>query len=171
MKTLEQQLSNYALYHRDRRNINTHFFGIPLIVLAVIYLLYIPVGEWFGIQAMVAHIAIIAVTMYYLALSPLFGLLMFIALTLLEALVDASSAFIVQEIPGGLLTIGGSAFIVGWVLQFIGHYYEGKKPAFVDDLMGLVIGPLFVMVELLFKFGLFKDLENQIIAIAGEYRE
>lgn len=170
MKTLEQQLANYAKYHRDRRNINTHFFGIPLIVLAVVYLLYIPVGEWFGIEVMVAHIAILAVTMYYLALSPLLGLLMFIVLSAMDALVDVSSGFIAQQVPGGLLTIGGSIFVAGWVLQFIGHYYEGKKPAFVDDLIGLVIGPLFVLVEFLFKFGLFKELEKNIIASAGEYR-
>ena len=25
----------YARYHRDRRNIATHFFGIPLIVFAI----------------------------------------------------------------------------------------------------------------------------------------
>lgn len=30
MKTLEVQLSNYAAYHRDPRNIATHFIGIRL---------------------------------------------------------------------------------------------------------------------------------------------
>lgn len=61
-------------------------------------------------------------------------------------------------------------FFVGWVLQFIGHYFEGKKPAFVDDLIGLAIGPLFVLVELLFVLGLCKELENKIVNNAGEYK-
>ena len=39
MKTLKQQLTNYALYHRSKRNIYTHFIGIPLIVFAIICLL------------------------------------------------------------------------------------------------------------------------------------
>ncbi|TDQ39898.1 uncharacterized protein DUF962 [Thiopseudomonas denitrificans] len=42
MKTLEQQLAGYAAYHRDRRNILTHFVGIPMIVLAVAILLSRP---------------------------------------------------------------------------------------------------------------------------------
>ena len=35
MRTLTQQLAQYAEYHRDRRNIATHFIGIPLIVLSL----------------------------------------------------------------------------------------------------------------------------------------
>jgi uncharacterized membrane protein YGL010W len=61
-------------------------------------------------------------------------------------------------------------FVIGWIIQFIGHYYEGKKPAFVDDLIGLLVGPLFVVVELLFKLGLLKNLEARIIEHAGPYR-
>ena len=40
MKTLIDQLSQYADYHRDPRNILTHFFGVPLIMWAVVCLLY-----------------------------------------------------------------------------------------------------------------------------------
>src|SRR3546814_9523920 len=29
---------------------------------------------------------------------------------------------------------GLGMFVLGWVIQFVGHYYEGRKPAFVDDL-------------------------------------
>lgn len=39
MRTLSQHLIHYAHYHRDPRNIHTHFVGIPLIVLAVASLL------------------------------------------------------------------------------------------------------------------------------------
>ena len=35
MRKLVDQLSQYAAYHRDRRNIATHFVGIPLIVFAI----------------------------------------------------------------------------------------------------------------------------------------
>jgi uncharacterized membrane protein YGL010W len=33
-------------------------------------------------------------------------------------------------------------FVVMWVLQFIGHKIEGKKPSFFDDLRFLLIGPV-----------------------------
>jgi uncharacterized membrane protein YGL010W len=32
-------------------------------------------------------------------------------------------------------------FIVGWILQFIGHHYEGKRPAFYSNLIFFAIGP------------------------------
>lgn len=31
-------------------------------------------------------------------------------------------------------------FIIGWVLQFIGHYYEGKPPEFMKDYRFLFVG-------------------------------
>ena len=49
MKTLTDQLAQYAAYHRDRRNIATHFIGIPMIVLAVQVLLSRPVLADIGV--------------------------------------------------------------------------------------------------------------------------
>ncbi|MDW3081997.1 Mpo1-like protein, partial [Vibrio sp. 1403] len=31
-----------------------------------------------------------------------------------------------------------------WILQFIGHKIEGKKPSFFEDLQFLLIGPIWV---------------------------
>jgi uncharacterized membrane protein YGL010W len=31
-------------------------------------------------------------------------------------------------------------FVVGWVLQFIGHYFEGKPPEFMKDWRFLFVG-------------------------------
>ena len=31
-------------------------------------------------------------------------------------------------------------FIVGWILQFIGHYFEGKPPEFMRDYRFLFVG-------------------------------
>ena len=65
---------------------------------------------------------------------------------------------------------GIGMFVVGWVIQFVGHYYEGKKPAFVDDISGLIVGPLFVVAELAFLLGLRQDLKQQIEARSGPVR-
>ncbi len=38
-------------------------------------------------------------------------------------------------------------FFIGWVLPFIGRYFEGRKTIFVDDLAGLQVGFIFVVCE------------------------
>jgi uncharacterized membrane protein YGL010W len=58
-------------------------------------------------------------------------------------------------------------FVGGWILQFVGHHFEGKKPAFVDDIMGLAIGPLFVVAELGFELGLRGELQAKIEETSG----
>ncbi|MBS7528887.1 DUF962 domain-containing protein [Hazenella sp. IB182353] len=41
-------------------------------------------------------------------------------------------------------------FIVGWIFQFVGHLFEGKKPTFFSNPVFLIVGPLF-FVKKLFK--------------------
>jgi len=65
------------------------------------------------------------------------------------------------------LSSGVGLFVVGWVIQFVGHYYEGKKPAFVDDVSGLIVGPLFVVAEVAFLLGLRQGLKQQIEERSG----
>ena len=35
MRNEQQLLTQYVVYHRDRRNITTHFIGVPMIVFAI----------------------------------------------------------------------------------------------------------------------------------------
>ncbi len=41
---------------------------------------------------------------------------------------------------GGFWLIPFSLFVIGWVLQFIGHYFEGKPPEFFKDYRFLFVG-------------------------------
>jgi uncharacterized membrane protein YGL010W len=68
---------------------------------------------------------------------------------------------------GGALIAAGLLFAIGWAIQFLGHHYEGVKPAFVDDIMGLAIGPLFVMTELFFMLGKKRALQQYVEARVG----
>jgi uncharacterized membrane protein YGL010W len=68
------------------------------------------------------------------------------------------------------LAWGVGLFVVGWVIQFVGHAFEGRKPAFVDDLVGLLIGPLFLVAETAFALGLSPALRQQVIERAGPMR-
>ncbi|MDH4581524.1 DUF962 domain-containing protein [Pseudomonas sp. BN415] len=163
MKTLIDQLGQYAEYHRDRRNIATHFVGIPLIVVAVAVLLSRPGTEAFGLWLSPAAGVSLVSALYYFRLDLRYGLVM-AALLVLSLWIGAALA--VQG-TAAWLGAGLGMFVVGWVIQFIGHYYEGRKPAFVDDLAGLIIGPLFVVAELGFLLGLRKEVEHAVEERAG----
>jgi uncharacterized membrane protein YGL010W len=39
-----------------------------------------------------------------------------------------------------LWIVAFSLFIIGWILQFIGHYFEGKPPEFFKDWRFLFVG-------------------------------
>ena len=166
MKSLTEQLSQYAAYHRDRRNIATHFVGIPLIVLAIATLLARPHFLLGGVPVSPATLATLAVVAYYLRLDRGLGLAMAgangAALGLAMAVVARGDDLWWQ--------LGLSCFGVGWVFQLVGHVFEGRKPAFVDDLMGLIIGPLFVVAELGFLLGWRGELRLGIEAQAGATR-
>jgi uncharacterized membrane protein YGL010W len=60
------------------------------------------------------------------------------------------------------LALGVGLFVVGWVLQFVGHHYEGRKPAFVDDLVGLLVGPLFITAKVAFALGLRTEVKHDM---------
>lgn len=166
MKTFSEQLSKYALYHRDARNILTHLVGIPLIVLAVLTLLSRPAVDMGGLMLTPALIVLILSCIYYIRLNVAYGLVMTM---LLLAGLQLSMLFASLS-TAAWLGLGIGLFVVGWIIQFIGHAYEGKKPAFVDDIIGLVIGPLFIVVEVAFMLGLSKDLKQQIELQAGAIR-
>uniref|UniRef100_UPI00289A1D1F Mpo1 family 2-hydroxy fatty acid dioxygenase n=2 Tax=Stutzerimonas stutzeri subgroup TaxID=578833 RepID=UPI00289A1D1F len=76
MKTLTDHLAQYAAYHRDPRNLLTHFIGIPLIVLAVAILLSRPGIEWAGLWLSPAVLVSLAAAVFYLRLDLRYGLLM-----------------------------------------------------------------------------------------------
>ena len=159
MKSLVDHLSQYAAYHRDPQNIATHFVGIPLIVIAVATLLSRP--QWMGISP--AILVMLASAVFYLRLELRLGLLM----TLLLALTVWLGHALAGLGTAAWLGWGIGLFVVGWVFQFVGHYYEGRKPAFIDDVTGLIVGPLFVVVELGFLLGWREDLRREMALRAG----
>ncbi len=125
MKTLVQQLTNYAAYHRDRRNIATHFIGIPMIVLAIGCLTARPAVDVAGVPVSLSTLLVLGTSIYYLLLDIRFGLVMS---ALLAATLWVSMGVAAQATSVWLGT-GVGLFVVGWIFQFVGHYYEGRKPA------------------------------------------
>jgi len=166
MKTLEDHLSQYASYHRDPRNIASHFAGILLIVLAVAILLSRPVFTLAGWPLSPALPVAGAVAIFYLRLDRPLGLLMS---GLLGLAIWLGVALAVQT-TAAWLGWGLGLFLIGWAIQFVGHHYEGRKPAFLDDIAGLAIGPLFIVAELVFLLGGRPALRQAIEERAGPVR-
>jgi len=162
MSSLVDRLASYAEYHRDKRNIATHFIGIPMIIVgtqsALARVGIGPVNAAVGATALASR--------YYRAIDPGFG-------TVLAGMLGAScavgSAIAALPLPMWAGTTFG-LFVGGWALQFLGHYFEGKKPAFFDDLRGLLDGPLFLVAEAAFALGLQSELREEIERRAGPVR-
>jgi uncharacterized membrane protein YGL010W len=136
---LNARLAHYAQSHRDRRNEVIHCVCVPAILFAVIGLLT-------TINLVLAIVAIGLALVYYARLGKSPALRM--------ALVMLSMLVIWVWLVKPLLGTGGAAwfavllFVLAWIGQFVGHYYEGRKPSFFEDLQYLLIGPLFVIAVL-----------------------
>ena len=166
MKTLTDHLAQYAAYHRDPRNISTHFVGVPMIVLAVATLLSGASFDLGTISISLAMLVTAATCIFYFRLDFRFGVIMtaLLAITLIVANWLASLS------TSNWLMAGIGLFVIGWIIQFVGHYYEGKKPAFVDDLVGLLVGPLFLVAEVAFALNLRLDVKEAVESRVGKVR-
>ena len=50
--------------------------------------------------------------------------------------------------------LGAGLFVAGWALQFLGHYkFEQKSPSFFRDPLYLLVGPVWVGIEVLQHLG------------------
>lgn len=164
MDNATRLLVQYAHYHRDPRNIATHYVGIPLIAFALAALLARLRLDTAGLVISADWVVWTLVTAWYLTLGQraLTGITA-LALALLVALAHPLGTAPLNTWLGW----GLGSFVVGWVFQFVGHHWEGRKPAFVDDLRGLLIGPMFVVAELGFALGTGKAMQSKIDAAAG----
>ena len=87
----------------------------------------------------------------YVLLEPVAGT----ALAMICLAVAAACNYFVFEYPALTTQIAVITHIVCWIFQFIGHgAFEGRAPALLDNLVqAIFLAPLFVWLEMLFKFG------------------
>lgn len=148
MKKVDQLLQDYAFYHQTKGNVACHFVGIPLIVLGILMMLVNVRLLQTGVVWITAAEVVIALSVvYYLTLDVRFALGMLV----FSAACDAVGR-LCWTVPIDPWKPGLAAFIVGWIFQGIGHArYEKKSPAFLRNLVHLMVGPVFLLNEA-FKF-------------------
>jgi len=62
------------------------------------------------------------------------------------------------------MNIAAGVHIVAWLAQFYGHgVHEGRSPALLDNLFqAIFMAPLFVLMEVMFRFGYRQEFQNSI---------
>lgn len=158
MKSLEEQMSVYAAYHQDARNKATHFVGVPLIMLS----LFIPLAwlrvEIAGLPISAAMLFAAVVLAYYFALDLALGLAM---LAVTGALVWLGQLIAAQGAVQGWIWFA-ALFVGGWILQLVGHVFEGRRPALADNLFQIFVAPIFLAAELFFALGYKPALRRRV---------
>ncbi|WP_371185598.1 DUF962 domain-containing protein [Thalassotalea maritima] len=165
MKSVDHLLSIYKSVHLNKNNIITHFIGIPLILWSAALVFATVTFDVAGVSTNLMQVLAVVIFAYYLVLDIKLGL---VAIALIAPIWLHAQSVVEMQSP---YLIAAIVFVIGWLFQFIGHFYEKAKPAFFDDLKQLLIGPLFLVAEVCFALGLFNKLEKQVTAKALELRK
>jgi len=148
----------YSAYHQDARNRATHFIGVPIIVLS----LFIPLAwlriDLAGVPISAGMILAAIVLAYYLALDLVLG----VAMVLVFALLLEAGEHIAALGPAAGWTWFGVLFVGGWILQLVGHVFEGRRPALTDNLFQIFIAPIFLCAEMFFALGYKPGLQAAV---------
>lgn len=158
MPNLAVLLADYGVYHRDPRNRRTHYIGVPAIAYAVLVLAALVQFTLFGFPLELDRIIVAAFVLFYLVLDLRLGLVLAVLLTLLGWAAETTTRLGVSA----SLAIAGVVFVLGWVLQFFGHYLEGNRPALLTNLFQIVVAPIYLTAELIFSLGLRADLQTEV---------
>ena len=138
-RRVDQLIAHYGESHKNPGNEVIHFIAIPLIMLSLL-------GMMYALHPFAAYSFVAASMVYYARLSWVF----FVAMVLWSAITFAG----VFAMGALVLPVSAAIFVGAWILQFIGHKMEGKKPSFFEDIQYLWVGPLFVLSKLFGKLGI-----------------
>lgn len=155
MRKVDLLFAEYSKSHRNATNKFIHWICVPLIFCSILgFISLIPSPHfclsYFGCISIISIITIILISLFYVRLSLLIGIVMLIIMSLTEHLIYLININFGKQ----SWTVYLSVFIVTWIFQFIGHKIEGKKPSFLKDLQFLLIGPIWLLGFILKKTGI-----------------
>lgn len=146
MRSLESYFAEYSESHRNAANQAIHCVAVPLILWSIqgfLSLLPLPV------VGNAAALVFVVLGVFYVRRS----LVLFVAVLALMTLGQCLIAWLAQS-SLSVAALSAGVFVMAWVAQFIGHSIEGAKPAFVKDLLFLLVGPGWVLAKGLAKLGI-----------------
>jgi uncharacterized membrane protein YGL010W len=146
VKSLSEQVSAYEAYHHDARNKLTHFVGVPLVTFSIfLFLGWLRFVHEPSLPFTGAALFYVIVFIYYLVLDWKVALLQAPFTLSLLWLADRIAIWPFAESATAFLI----AFIGGWIIQLVGHAFEGKRPALADNILQIFNAPLFLTVEVM----------------------
>lgn len=155
MRTQKQFLNEYQESHQNPVNSWIHIFCVPAIFFSTLGLLWlVPMGRWLGLSPdaapwiNAATVGALPAAYFYLRLSA-----RSLAMMTLWFAASVAGILAIQAAGLSLLWLSVAVWVIAWIVQVYGHYVEGAKPSFADDVIFLLIGPLFVMDKLYRKLG------------------
>jgi uncharacterized membrane protein YGL010W len=152
MRSIHQWLSDYGEHHQNRTNKALHWVGIPIIVLSLVGMLYlVPLPCTLSCRGItVAFAVIVLALLYYFSLSRPLAVGMLIVFGAMYAVIVITVAALGDRAFPVMLGV----FLLGWVIQFVGHKIEGQKPSFFEDLQFLLVGPLWLLSDVYRRLGI-----------------
>ncbi len=129
---LQRALAEYKASHRHPVNVWIHRVCVPLIVVSLMGILKAIPGriDW-------SWVLVVAGLIY---ISQFRSARLFAAFLLFFLLVEKLLNFMIYPFWPSF-----GIFVLAWAGQFVGHYVEGKQPAFMENLASFVLGPVWVM--------------------------
>ena len=172
MKTIHDWFSAYGESHQNKTNKLIHWICIPLIFWSIIALLsliphsYLDVFNNSTLNDFMhwGTIIIVLGLLFYLKLSFKIFIGMFVfSICVLIDIRYTVFLFDLHRFWGAFNNMSGSGldfllylsiliFVFSWILQFVGHKIEGKKPSFFEDIQFLLIGPAWLLGFIYKKF-------------------
>lgn len=149
MKTPDEWFELYGASHKNPINKTIHWICIPLIVVSLVGLLWSIPGPFGGGWINFATLTLGAALAWYSSVSPRLAAGM--------ALFSAVAVGVVMgltTLPVPLWITSLVIFVGAWIVQFIGHSIEGKKPSFLQDLQFLLVGPMWLLGHVYRKLGI-----------------
>ncbi|SHF96959.1 Uncharacterized membrane protein YGL010W [Microbulbifer donghaiensis] len=143
MRSAEQWFAEYGESHQNPTNKAIHWIAVPVIYATVVGLLWAVPQPAFMAEIPWLNWAVVALAptlLFYLAMS--FPLALGMAAISVVCLWGWS---VVERLGISVWQTALALFVLMWILQFVGHHIEGKKPSFFKDLQFLLIGPAWVI--------------------------
>ena len=157
MRRVDELLDNYSMDHQNPTNQMIHVFCVPAIVWSVSALLwcipvpYLPAPYNYLNPGLWGALAMFLAWTYYWQMSKTLAIGLLLSFT--------AAGFFNRWIlyTYGIYVLFGLAigvFVIAWIIQFIGHKIEGKRPSFLTDLVYLLVGPMWTLRKLYYRLGI-----------------
>lgn len=145
-KRLSTRLAEYSQTHQHPLNKKIHYLCVPAIFYCSFALLWhIPLlpmfSHWPAINWALA--VMLGSLLFYFSLSRAAGVYMGLIMALCWISFELYPAQAVIQLWQICLLV----FVIAWLGQFYGHIVEKKRPSFFQDVTFLLIGPLWIVTN------------------------